>query len=211
MLLAFHSGPAMLSTSRTTTTTLLLEGLFDSHNESAWREFHQRYTPTIVSFAQRLGLSADDAADVAQETLSKFLTEYRAGKYDRRRGRLRSWIIGIARWRVADLRRARAGRREIQDDLAVDELPDDESLTQLWEQEHRATLLRNALEELRERSRFGAGTLEAFELYVLEQQPPADVAARLGISVADVYMAKNRVAERLREIITRLEAAYADD
>lgn len=208
---AFQSGPSMLSTSRTTTTTLLLEGLFDSQNEAAWREFHERYTPTIVAFAQRLGLSADDAADVAQETLSKFLTEYRAGKYDRSRGRLRSWIVGIARWRVADLRRARAGRREIQDDLAVDELPDDESLTRLWEQEHRATLLRNALAELRENSRFGASTLEAFERYVLEQQPPADVAARLGISVADVYMAKNRVAERLREIILRLEAAYADD
>ena len=79
----------------TRTTTVLLEGLHDASNDAVWGEFDRRYRPVVFGFARRLGLDDADAADVAQETLTRFLEEYRRGVYDRERGRLRSWLVTL--------------------------------------------------------------------------------------------------------------------
>ena len=81
----------------TLTTTQLLEGLADPANQAVWQVFDARYRPVLLAFARRLDLSAEDAADVAQEALTRFMTALREGRFDRDRGRLRSWMVGIAR------------------------------------------------------------------------------------------------------------------
>lgn len=194
----------------TVTTTALLAGLFDPANQAAWSEFDSRYRPMIVSFAQRLGLYESDAADIAQETLARFIRDYREGKYDRERGRLRSWIIGIVKYRVADLKRAQASRRENRGESAMIDLPADDELNQLWESERRRVLLTQAIEELRSQSKLSEKTMLAFEQYALRDRPVDEVAAELNLTRHDVYMAKNRVAEKLRDILSRLEDIFDD-
>src|SRR5262245_47509887 len=125
----------MLDAIKTTTTTTLLDGLFDPENRSVWGEFDARYRPIIIGCARRLGVSDDDAADLAQETLARFIQEYRLGKYDRQRGRLRSWIIAMLKYRVADLQRARAKRREQRGDSAMVDLSARDDFDAVWEAE----------------------------------------------------------------------------
>ena len=43
------------------TSTMMLEGLFDSANERAWSEFDRRYRPLMIGFARRHGLAEQDA------------------------------------------------------------------------------------------------------------------------------------------------------
>ncbi len=93
------------------TTTALLEALHDPACEQVWQEFDGRYRPVIIALALHLGLRHDEASEVAQETLSQFVRDYLAGRYDRGRGRLRSWILGIARHRILDVQRHRQRRR----------------------------------------------------------------------------------------------------
>ena len=150
---------------RTTTTTALLEALRDPGNEAVWREFDDRYRPIIFGFVRRLGFGNEDAADLAQETLTRVVQDHRAGKYDRERGRLRFWIIGIVKHRVADLRRDRAKRREWRGESAIIELPDEDSLTADWEAERKRAILLQAVAELREQTKLNAKTILAFELY----------------------------------------------
>ncbi|MBI4718762.1 MAG: sigma-70 family RNA polymerase sigma factor [Planctomycetes bacterium] len=164
----------------------------------------------IVAFARKLGLNEADAADVAQETLTRFITDYRAGKYDRERGRLRSWIIGIVRYRVADLKRSQAYRRQHRGESAMVDLASAEQLNAIWDAERRRTLLWQAIGELRDQTRLTERTIRAFELYVLHERPAEEVARDLGLTPHDVYMAKNRVAERLRETLARLEEIFDD-
>lgn len=201
----------MPETLANSTTTALLEGLHDHANVAAWEEFDARYRPIILAYARRLGLSADEAADVTQETLFNFIREYRAGKYDRRRGRLRSWIIGIVKYRVADQYRAKAKRREKRGDSAIVNLPSDDELSAIWESERRAELLRRALNRLRETSRTSDRSFQAFELFAMRGRPAADVAVELGMTTQDVYVIKNRMADRLREILDRLETLYDEE
>ncbi|MFQ5430115.1 MAG: RNA polymerase sigma factor [Phycisphaerae bacterium] len=190
------------------TTTALLEGLFDTGNDAVWEEFHARYAPIILAVARRLGLNEQDAADVSQETLIKFLQEYRAGKYARDRGRLRSWIIGIAKSRVADLRRARARRREWRGESAIDALPGEDKLAEIWEEECRHEIFRRALSELREGTKLDERTIRAFECLCFDQQKPSDVAKKQNMPLESVYKAKQRCLEQLRTIIRRLNTSY---
>lgn len=196
----------MLTTSKTTTT--LLEGLLQSHSDELWAEFDLRYRPVILALARRCGLGLADAEDVAQEALVRFVRNYREGKYDRQRGRLRAWLTGIARNCIADALRIRAARREWRGNSAVGQVPADDELERLWEAECRRTIVHRALRELREATRSERHTVQAFELVVFEQRRPADVAAELGMTVDSVYAAKSRCTKRLRSIVTRLHEAY---
>ncbi len=190
------------------TTTALLQGLFDPENEAVWEEFHARYQPIIVAVARRVGLTVEDAADVAQETLIKFFQEYRAGKYDRQRGRLRSWVVGIARYRIADLNRAKARRRDWRGESIIGSVPDEDHLGGLWDEECRREVLNHAMTDLRETTKLDARTIQAFQQLSLDQRSPSQVAEDMGMSIDAVYKAKQRCIEQLRVILARLNEVY---
>ncbi|MCG8408987.1 MAG: sigma-70 family RNA polymerase sigma factor [Phycisphaerales bacterium] len=194
----------------TTTTTVLLEGLMHSGNQGAWAAFDQRYRPIILGLARRLGLDESDAADVAQETCICFIRDFQAGKYDRQRGRLRAWLMTIARYRTADLKRKKAQRREQRGGSAFVDLPKDDELERIWEEERLRALRTQSFAQLRQDTKFNERTIQAFELYVVQGRPAVDVAHELNMTSQDVYTAKNRIAERLREIMSNLDELYND-
>ncbi len=191
----------------TRTTTAMLEALLDPADDEVWRDFDHRYRPILVAFARRLGLPAEDAADAAQETLTRFVRSYRDGKYDRDRGRLRSWIIGIARHCVYDIhqRRATDPKRGMS---AISELPDESTINAMWDEEYEHEILRQGISELRQQTRTEEGTIRAFEMLAFDDRTPAEVAEELSISVNDVYLAKHRCLKRLREILSHLKHLY---
>lgn len=192
-----------------TTTTVLLESLRDPAQQAVWREFDARFRPLLTSFALRLGLNDGEAEDVAQETLVEFVRAYRNGKYDRTRGRLSSWIIAIAQNRIA--RRHAAARRVAgrRGDSAMVDLIDQAQLTEVWEDEQQRLIIERAMEVLRE-GRTAESTLRAFELFAIRGMPAEEVARECGMTVDDVYIAKNRVTRRLRGIVEKLTAAWRE-
>ncbi|MFO0829854.1 MAG: sigma-70 family RNA polymerase sigma factor [Phycisphaerales bacterium] len=192
----------------TRTTTALLQGLFDTANEPAWEAFDGRYRPILVAFARKLGLADADAADIAQETLVRFVQDYRDGKYDRTKGRLGAWLVGIARYRILDLRRHRAHRNEVVGEGSNFDADESDQMQHVWESEHRQAILREAMQELRTTTKTDDRTIRAFELVAAHGRSPQQVADELTMSVHDVYLAKSRVAQRLRDIVERLEKVY---
>lgn len=192
----------------TRTTTQLLESLKDPSNDGLWQEFDQRYRPVLVAFAREQGLGEEDAAEVAQLTLAQFCADYRAGRYDRTRGRLSSWIIGIARNRVADRGRVLRRERQQRGESAMIQLADEQTATRAWETARRRVIFQRALERLRTRTRMDERTLRAFELCALRNAPPEAAATECGMSVAEVYVAKNRAIKKLREIVSELTEEF---
>ena len=76
-----------------------------------------------------------------------------------------------------------------------------------WEVEDERHLFHLAWAELRERSRLEPSTTEAFKLYVLDELPAPDVAARCGLSTDEVYGIKYRMTRKLQDILVGLRAA----
>jgi RNA polymerase sigma factor (sigma-70 family) len=191
-----------------TTTSFLLSALEESRSEESWAELDRRYRPILTAFALRLGLSEADAADAAQEALTRFLTTFREGRFDRRQGALRPWVTGIARNCVREIRDRRARQREQRGLSALAELPTDDNLTRIWDEESHRHLLHRALSELRDETRTDPKTIRAFELLAFEQRSPADVAQMLEMNRDEVYVAKHRCLARLRSIMGALQEAY---
>lgn len=208
-----ESGPMRTSSPGdfSATTTQLLDGLHDPNNAAVWSSFDARYRPIVHAVALRLGLQPEDAGDVAQQTMIDFFRDYQAGTYQRGRGRLRSWIRGIARNRTIDVLRAEGRRRISRGESAIDAVPDEESVRKLWEVEERRLIWKAAMDEVRAESRFSEVNLLAFEMIVVRGLTPEAAAEHCGISIDQAYQAKSRIMARVHAIIERLQAAHETD
>lgn len=195
----------------TQTTTQLLESLRDPSNEGMWRLFDERYRPVLKAFARQQGMSEEDAGEVAQATLAQFTADYRAGRYDRSRGRLSSWIIGIARNRVVDIGRARQRHRQQRGESALVDVSDDSTVHLAWNEARRRVIFEKALGMLHSDTRMGVQTIKAFDLCAVRGVPAEAAAAECGMTVAEVYVAKNRAIKKLREIVAQLTEEFEDE
>lgn len=196
------------NTSRT--TTAMLAALHDSEATEAWEAFDRRYRSVLIGFARNLGLSDEEAADVAQETLSRFVEQYREGRYDRERGRLGAWLVGIARYRVLDVRRAQ-GRNPRRGESAMVDMDDEASLEGVWDRQRRVRILEIAQERLKASGRSDPRTIEAFDLLMVHGLAPNVVAEQLEMPVQSVYVAKSRIAERLQRLVEEVEAEFDEE
>lgn len=190
----------------TRTTTRLLDALRETGNEPAWVHLDARYRSVIIGLARRMGLGNADAEEVAQQTLAEFVRAYREGRYDRAKGRLSSWILGIAHHTISHLMRA---ARRIGPGLP--EIADEAALRTIWIDERDRAILARALAMLRDEDTLDDRTLLAFDLVALRGVPVAEAAAQSGMSESQVYVAKSRVAKRLRALIEDLTAAFEQD
>jgi RNA polymerase sigma-70 factor (ECF subfamily) len=190
------------STTITITSTVLLKGL-ERGSEEAWRQLCKRYEPVLLRFARRCGLKQEDARDVVQDTLKAFLESYRAGRYDRRKGRLRSWVQGIALNKIREAHR-RLDRPELQvadgTDATpfLDRIPDERDLSDIFDREWEQGVLAECLRRVRQE--VDAKTFAAFDLYARKEWPTERVAAHLGIAKSTVYVHKSRILARLSEL-----------
>ena len=191
----------------TQTSTTLLEGLRNHDDRSAWRRFSNRYQPILAATMYRAGLRDSEAQDAIQETLVAFLEAYRQGKYERDKGRLRSWLVGIAINKIREIRR-RLARREQQPlqgsdgALVFDVAVDEDSLSQAFDEEWERSVMAECLRQVQ--AQVEQKTFEAFRLFALEGWPAVRVAGQLGMSCDTVYVHKGRVLGKLREIRERL-------
>jgi RNA polymerase sigma factor (sigma-70 family) len=192
------------------TTTALLAALHDSANTAAWEVFDRRYRPILIGFAHSCGLGDHDAAELAQATIVRFIEQYRQGKYDRDRGRLGAWLVTIAKYRLLDMRRKASSMHVVGAESAIVNLDDDRSVGDAYETQRRLAILREALQELREKTKTDPRTIRAFELLYYHGMSVPAVAADLGMQPQEVYLAKSRVAARIREIVARIESEYEE-
>lgn len=196
--------------SLTITSTNLLLGLRDPQNSAIWQAYVDRYRPLLIKYGLKLGLREADAEDVAQLTLVNFCRAYQDGKYDRERGRLRSWLFAIARNQVLTWHRQREPHVQVDSSGGATDffasLGDENRMEQLWEEEWREALLRQGLDEIKREVE--PRTFEAFQLFAGEGKSAEEVGRILGLSANAVFSAKRRVLRRLREILPQIEEAF---
>lgn len=185
------------------TTTTILDGLRDYGNRDAWDRLVGRFRHPIAAFARETGVAQRDCEDVAQEALAAFAEAYRAGRYDRTRGRLGSWLFGIAYRHAMRRRRAEARHPPAPDPGGDAAIPDEAAdvWTRIWERH----LLESAITAAR--YEFAPDTFRAFRHVVLEDRTPAEAADAMGVPVKTIYNAKHRVLRRVRELLRELEDA----
>jgi RNA polymerase sigma-70 factor (ECF subfamily) len=178
-----------------TTPPSLLERLRRSPEQAAWERFVDLYTPLLFAWANRLGLTGHDAADLVQDLFAVLVEKLPQFEYDGRKS-FRAWVktILLNLWRNRQRRRA---KERLVAGHPLEELAGDAESAAFEEAEYRRHLVRRILDLMQ--AEFQPVTWKACWEYVVEDRPAAEVAARLGITVNAVYLAKSRVLRRLRE------------
>ena len=176
-----------------TTSVSLLERVSSGTDCNAWRRFVDLYTPLLMGWCQRLGLSEPDAADFVQDVfviLVQHLSEFRYNPNQSFRAWLKTVLLNV--WRNHHRKVSRAPALNGNPDL----IPDTDPSQFVEEAEHRDYLVRRALAIAE--SDFEPTTWKACWEFVVNDRPAQEVAAELGISVNAVYLAKSRVLRQLR-------------
>jgi len=169
---------------------------------AAWRRLTELYGPLVFHWCRRQGLSEHDAADVMQDVFAS-VSRAVAGFEQRAGGTFRGWLWMIARNRLRDVFRKRAGEAQaVGGTEAWQRLADvAESLSDDPDQ-HTGPVEMNALFQRGMdlvRGEFEDRTWQIFWRTVVEEQPTADVAVEFGITSNAVRQARSRVLRRLRE------------
>jgi RNA polymerase sigma-70 factor (ECF subfamily) len=173
---------------------------------AAWSEFVTWYGEKIYAWCRAWGLQEADAQDVTQEVFLNLSVRMQDFRYDSR-GSFRAWLKTLTHhaWHDYVEKQRKLGRGSGSDSvmkrLAAVEVQDDlaRRLAEAFDQE----LLKEAA--ARVRLRVEPRTWEAFHLLAIEGRSGAEVAQRLQMKVATVFVARSKVQRMLREEVSRLD------
>ena len=195
------------------TRATLIQRLKDWQDQSSWQDFFDTYWKLIYGVAMKGGLTGAEAQDVVQETMISVAKHMPTFKYDPAVGSFKTWLLNMTRWRITDQLRKRgplAAGQSVADDTAtgtrtVDKVvdPAGRDLDALWDAEWEKNLLDAALAKVKRR--LDPQKYQIFDLYVNKEWAPEKVAATFGISIDQVYLAKHRTTEMIKEEVKKLE------
>ncbi len=189
-----------------TRVTLLGRLRRDPADQRAWAEFVDHYGGKVLHWCRAWGLQEADAADVTQAVLLQLAVSMRRFAYDPTKS-FRAWLKTVARHALAAYldrqRRPGRGSGETQVHEQLCSLAARDDLLGRLEGGFDLELLEEAARRVR--LRVEARTWEAFELTARGGLSGAEAAARVGMQVSQVYVARRRVQQMLQEEVRRLE------
>jgi RNA polymerase sigma-70 factor (ECF subfamily) len=175
-------------------------------DQAAWAEFVARYGRTIYGWCRQRRLQEADAQDVTQDVLLRLAAKLRTFAYDPTRS-FRGWLRTLTQhaWHdfVQARRRPGAGPGDPLTLAELDTIEARDDLARQLAEEFDAELLAEAM--ARVQLRVQAHTWEAFRLLAVEGLSGAEAAARLGMKVATVFVARSKVQKMIQDEVRKLE------
>lgn len=196
------------------TRRTLLSRLKSWDDEKSWAEFESLYGTLIYNTALKSGLSDADAQDVKQDTLlavSKAMLKFR---YDSKLGSFKGWLLKTTRWKIIDhvnrvqkknVASLKRSNLPSEGTATVERVADPASLAwdSVWEADYREALRAKALERVKRR--VAPKTFQVYDLLVCREWPLPKITSTLGVTRAEVHLAKFRVSRLVRQEVRKLE------
>ena len=177
----------------------LLSRVRDWSDQVAWTEFEAKYRSLIVRYCRRCGLQTSDAEDVRQLVMIKLAKSLPDFVYDAARGRFRDYLYSALRSAISDAMARPNRARETVFPNGLDGVATASGeADNRWEEEWAAHHYRLAMDQVKRD--FEPSSVDAFEK-LLAGGNVAAVATALALSEQAVHKAKQRIRNRLRELI----------
>ena len=191
------------------TRASLIHRLKNWQDQLSWEDFFNIYWRLIYGIARKGGLTDAEAQDVVQETIFSVAKNIPTFKYDPSIGSFKGWLLNMARWRIADQFRKRDNLGSL-DQVKVESTKTVQAIDlsssefeKIWNAEWESTLFKAALAKVRRR--LDPKQYQIFDFYVNKELPPEKIAKIFSISVGQVYLAKHRVTEAIKQEVQRLQ------
>jgi RNA polymerase sigma-70 factor (ECF subfamily) len=173
---------------------------------AAWAEFVEQYGRKIYRWCRKWNLQEADAEDVTQNVLAQLAQKLRTFTYDPSRS-FRAWLKTLTHHAWHDYLTARRPGDQGSGDSRIRSLLETvavaEDLTHCLEEAYDHELLQAAMAHVR--LRVEKRTWDAFHLLAVENLSGAEVAQRLQMKVATVYVARSKVKKMIQEEIRKLD------
>ena len=203
----------MLKQSFAKTRKSLIARLDNWEDQRTWDEFYQTYWRLIYSVAIKSGLRSEEAFDCVQETILSIAKQSKKKLYDPAQGSFKTWLMNMTRWRINDQFRKRkkdtatiGGAYDDDRKTAIIDRVEDpkgDVLDRLWKVEWKKNLADAAL--ARVKAQVSPKQYQIFDYYVVKQWDASKVQDHLGVSMAQVYLAKHRVGSVLKKELAKLD------
>ncbi len=182
-----------------TTRSSVLKAVADTGNEAAWQRLFDLYAGFVYSIARSKGLNVEDADDIVQVVFTDLARNLPSFRYDRTKGRFRSYLSALVNWRVMD--RLKSGKRDVELKAGFLEeakatTPEDDSFA---EQEWQAAAMEEALRRIKPEVK--PEHYAAFVASAVEGQDTDTVTRLYGISRDNLYQIRTRLTARIREVV----------
>jgi RNA polymerase sigma factor (sigma-70 family) len=167
-----------------------------------WRQFESAYGDLIIRYCRRRGLQFADSEDIRQIVLAKLARALRRFEYDPAQGRFRDYLGQCVRHAIAtEMSRHRSVEPTVSLHGGYDvDQPAGENGDADWQDEWVQHHYRRALRVLRETC--DEQTLAVFDA-LIRGQTPEQIASVFGTSAVSVRKIKQRMRERLQQLILR--------
>ena len=189
------------------TRSSVLRAVADTENEAAWNRLFDLYAGFVYSIARSKGLNDADADDIVQVVFAELARNLSTFRYDREKGRFRSYLAGLVNWRVVD--RLKSLKREA--DLKADfweEARAANSDDDFAEREWQAAAMEEALRRMKPDVR--PEHYAAFVASAVEGQDTETVMRLYGLSRDNLYQIRTRLTAKLRETVAVVLAEMDD-
>ena len=185
------------------TRSSVLRAVANTENAAAWNRFFDLYAGFVFSIARRKGLKPEDADDMVQVVFADLARTLPTFKYDREKGRFRSYLAGLVNWRVMD--RLKSGRRDAElmanfKVVARTTGGDDDFAEREWQSAAMEEALRRIKPDVRPEH------YAAFVASAVEGQDTEVITKLYGITRDNLYQIRNRLTARLREKVAEVLA-----
>ena len=180
-----------------TTRSSVLRAVADTENEAAWNRLFNLYAGFVFSIARRKGLNDTDADDMVQTVFADLARNLPTFKYDREKGRFRSYLTGLVNWRVMDRLKTLKREAEFRADFWAYARAAAGGNDDFAEREWQAAATEEALRRMKSDVR--PEHYAAFVASAIEGQDTETVKKLYGISSDNLYQIRKRLTAKLRE------------
>lgn len=193
------------------------------NDDISWEEFYRIYWPLVQTIGGKVGLPQDACKDLMQEIMLDLFRGEKLLHYDASRGKFRTFFGVLIRHKASEMLRGSARQSDVfntddsfqkDDSSLLQPNPDpnvagvEDPFSRMFDEEYRKCLLAVALDELR--NNVAPKTYAIFEMVVLQERPPREVALHLGISRALIDAYCSRCRKALRRIIFEIRTDNPD-
>jgi RNA polymerase sigma factor (sigma-70 family) len=196
------------------TRASLLSRLKSWDDQESWRDFFNTYWKLIYTVALRRGLTEQEAQEVVQETIISVAKTMADFRYNPAKCSFKGWLRHLTDKRIADQFRKRKNTESLdisspsQDtDFITFSQPTapvaSDTPDALWEQEWQQSLLEAAIENVKKK--VSPRQFRLFYRAAVEGHSPGEVARTFEVNIAQVYLAKHRVAALVKKEVKLLE------
>ncbi|MFC1497041.1 RNA polymerase sigma factor [Verrucomicrobiota bacterium] len=190
------------------TRQTLLQKIKDRYDEVAWEDFISYYRQYVYNISRGMGLDHHNAEELVQMVMLKLWKKLPEIKFNRERGKFRSWLCTVVRNTVKNFMRSYSRRASRLKRYKKNELPDYlrridlNSLEMIAEEEWKEYISNLAWGKIKDD--FSESVQEAFLLWV-KGRPVSEIAKTLKLRENTIYVYKSRVQNKLQKMIRHLE------